>query len=111
MFYTYAAEGQLVKASNFDIPVESLNLIQSLPEGENIVEIDAEITYDTDEFREDYVTNGWAYRSVKIEKIVREGEKYLLTCKWEDKETFVVAVTINGRKVIVEDLSSIPLLR
>lgn len=110
MFYTHAAEGQLVKASNFDIPVESLNLIQSLPEGENIVEIDAEITYDTNEFEEDYVINGWAYRSVKIEKIVREGEKYHLTCKWKE-ETFVVTVKIEGREVIVEDLSSIPLLK
>lgn len=110
MFYTYTTdEGELVRAERFDIS-ESLSLIQSLPEGESIVDVDAEITYETDEFREDYTINGWAYRSVQIEKIVREGEKFHLTCKWKE-EIFVVTVVIEGRKVIVEDLGSIPLLR
>ncbi len=110
MFYAYTTEeGQLVRATRFNIR-ESLNLIQSLPEGVSIVDVDAEITYDTNEFREDYVINGWAYRTVKTEKVVREGEKYHLTCKWKE-EVFVVTVTIEGRWVIVEDLSSIPLLQ
>lgn len=102
-------EENLRKAYGIDIEPKSTKMIQSLPEGASVVDIDAVIRYDTIEFMEDYTTNGWASRDVKVKRVVRSGENYILTFA-RKAETFNVAIKFNGLNLIADDWSSIPLL-